>query len=284
MTRILVKRRASLGDVLNTTPVVHRLRREDPSALIYVETLHSTAYRNSPHADMITAGSLVEDFDRIIDLNGCFESNRRIHQVDTNMLRAFGDAEGDKTIVLQHNPIEFLAEIDWGRVVVVHANVTWAQRTLPVAWWNEVLAALGKDGWITVLTGTSKDLNVAGMVDMRDKLSLASQANLIARAKVFLSGSSGLVTVAGSTETAIVCMVSMTPWENWAPYRHGEVGWNTFPIRTSLTCYGCDVDEPPVEYYPCKFGHNACMQSFDVEQVVEQVRKAAKEDRKGEFR
>lgn len=284
MNRILVKRRASLGDVLNTTPIVHRLRREGgPSALICVETLHPAAYRNSPHADVVAA-SYIEDHDRIIDLNMCFESNRRIHQVDANMMRAFGDTEGDKTIILRHTLIEFLIEIDWSKVVVIHANVTWAQRTLPVAWWNEVLVALGKDGWVTVLTGTSKDLNVDGMVDMRDKLSLASQANLIDRAKVFLSGSSGLVTVAGSTETPIVCMVSMTPWENWVPYRHGEIGWNTFPIRTPLTCYGCDVDEAASEYYPCKFGHNACMQSFDVEQVVETVRIAAKEDRRGEFR
>ena len=284
MTQILVKRRASLGDVLNTTPIVHRLRREYPSALIWVETLHAAAYRRNPHTDVVSP-PFDGEFDRIIDLDLCFESNRRIHQVDANMLRAFGDTEGDKTIILKHNPINFISEINWSKVIVVHANATWAQRTLPIQWWNEVLIALNLDGWITVLTGTESDLPVTeGLVDLRGKLSLASQANLIDRAKVFLSGSSGLVTVAGSTETPIVCMVSMTPWENWAPYRHEEIGWNTWPIRTPLTCYGCDVDEPAVEYYPCKYGHNACMQSFDVERVVETVRVAAREDRRGEFK
>ena len=75
----------------------------------------------------------------------------------------------------------------------------------------------------------------------------------------------------------------MTPWENFAPYRHGEVGWNSWPIPTPLACYGCDVNEPPSEFYPCrKTGseHNACMQSFDPKMVVETALRAMVEDKR----
>jgi len=38
MMKILVQRRDSLGDVVEVTPVTHRLRLEYPDSEIYVET------------------------------------------------------------------------------------------------------------------------------------------------------------------------------------------------------------------------------------------------------
>src|SRR5260221_9357715 len=46
--RILVKRKAALGDVLFTTPIIARLRRQNPDAAIYVQTDHPDVYRRNP--------------------------------------------------------------------------------------------------------------------------------------------------------------------------------------------------------------------------------------------
>lgn len=286
MKKILVKRRASLGDVLNTTPVVRRLREENPDASICVNTLHGHAYLNNLHVNHVMGNPPVnweEDFDQVIDLNNCFESNRRIHQVDANMLRAFGDTDGDKTIILKSQPLEEEGDPHWEKVVVVHANRTWSQRTLSQTFWNEIVVALENCGFTVILTGTSQDWPLSSGIDMKDKLSLAHQVWLIGRAACFLTCASGLVTVAGATETPIVSFTSMTPWQNFFPYRHEIIGWNMHSIRTPLDCYGCDVDEPPSEFYRCKFGTDACMQSFSVEQAVETVKYAIAEDKRHEL-
>lgn len=283
MKRILVKRRASLGDVLNTTPIVRRLREENPKAIIAVETLHQHAYLGNRDADLVQSNCEGGDFDQIIDLNMCFESNRRIHQVDANMLRAFGDTNGDKTIILEEQPLKQEGRPLWEKIIVVHANRTWSQRTLSQIFWNEIIVALENSGFMVVLTGTAQDWPLSIGFDLKDKLTLAQQVWLIGKAACFLTCASGLVTVAGATETPVVSFVSMTPWQNFFPYRHGVIGWNMYSIRTPLDCYGCDVDEPPSEFYRCKFGTDACMTSFSVEQAVETVKAAIANDRRREI-
>lgn len=281
MKRILVKRRASLGDVLNTTPVVRRLRFENPDASICVETLHAHAYASNPHANSVGPNFDLDSFDEIIDLNMCFESNRHIHQVDANMLRAFGDTRGEKSIYLKRARVEFEDRPKWDKIIVVHANRTWSQRTLSQEFWGAICVALTREGFSIMLTGTSQDWQWE-FPTMIDRLTLAQQVWVIGKAACFLTCASGLVTVAGATETPIVSFVSMTPWENFFPYRHGTIGWNAHAIRTPLDCYGCDVDEPPSEFYRCKLGTDACMESFNVEQVVETVKAAIAGDRRRE--
>lgn len=280
MNKILIKRRASLGDVLNTTPIVKRLREENPNAKIHIETYHESAYIDNPHIDFLFVGghANIKDYDRVIDLNLCFESNRRIHQVDTNMLNAFGDTNGDKTIVLKNKEFRIAQEPDWSRTIVVHANRSWPQRTFSEQFWFDIIEGLKSEGFFVITTGMGNDLNPPNANSLINKLTLGEETYLIKKAACFLTGASGLVTVSGATETPVVVLCSMTPWEHFFPYRHGDVGWNMWPITTPLPCYGCDVDEGPSEYYECKYKTNACMSSFDINEIVKTVKMAVKED------
>lgn len=280
MKRILIKRRASLGDVLNTTPVARRLRTENPKAIIRVSTHHGAAYVGNKDISDTEFGIDETAFHQIIDLNMCFESNRRIHQVDANMLKAFGDTEGDKTIKLAYGQLN--AAWPWDKVVVIHANRTWAQRTIERQFWEKTISLLEERGLVPVLTGTSQDWPIDHLHNLRDRLTLPMQAALINQAACFLTGASGLVTVAGATETPMVVLTSMTPALNWFPYRRGTVGWNMFEVAAPVPCHGCDVNEPPSEYYPCRRTDipNECMSSFSPKIVADRVEQAIAEDRR----
>ena len=49
VTSILVRRTGAFGDVIDTTPVVRRLRQENPDAEIDVDTQYPHVFLNSPH-------------------------------------------------------------------------------------------------------------------------------------------------------------------------------------------------------------------------------------------
>ena len=50
MPRILVRRTGAFGDVICTTPVVRRLRQENPDSEIDVDTQYPQVFLNSPHS------------------------------------------------------------------------------------------------------------------------------------------------------------------------------------------------------------------------------------------
>lgn len=287
MMRILIKRRGAMGDVLNTTPVVRRLRQTYPQALISVETHHGHVYLNNPHADFISSiqPAIESNKDLIIDLNGVYERDRRCHQIDAYFKHAFGDTDGDKSVFLFHptiNPIY----LEPRSYVVIHPNVSWPSRTFLREWWQEVANGLVAAGQTVVVTGTVQDHRISGdgIIDARSRLSLAQQASLIEDSATALCGPSGIATVVGATNAPLVVLCTITKVEYGVlPYRHGEEGWNTTPLITSMNCYGCSELEPPSEYYACRRGDNACVSSFAPEMVVEQTLAAIQNDRRGEL-
>ena len=74
MTSILVRRTGAFGDVIDTTPVVRRLRHENPDAEIDVNTQYPRVSLNSPHRVGLKRDIA---YDRVIDLNMAFERNLR---------------------------------------------------------------------------------------------------------------------------------------------------------------------------------------------------------------
>ena len=269
MTRILIRRKGALGDVISTTPVATRLRRENPDAEIHVDTYYRDVYAQNPYVNGFYDPNLT--YDRIIDLDMYYERNRRVKHVDALMLAAFGDTAGDdKEIVVTYpsSPV-----ID-GPYVALHPARSWASRTFSKEFWQAVVDRLLAAGHRVAVTGTAMDAELRGVMDTRNQLGLPQQATLISQARAFLCSDSGMYLLAAATEVPIVCLLTITRAEINEPYRRGRFGWNFFPLRTPLDCYGCASEEPPSTFFTCRRGDNACVGSFDPEAVVARVNEA----------
>jgi ADP-heptose:LPS heptosyltransferase len=269
--KIIVRRKGALGDVLNTTPVVHRLRIENPEAWIAVETHHPMAYTGNPDVNLVTAPGHAGEADRFIDLDMSYERDRKRHRVAANMLVAFGDEAGDKRIrfSLPSKPPPVLQ--DWSRVIALHAPQTWESRTIAPAWWANLAAHLREAGFQPVSIGTFADPRIPGAIDTRGLLSLRETAGVIQASQLLICGDSAMFTLVGATTTPCIGLCTIARAEYFMPYRRDELGWRFYPIATSLACYGCSEEQPPGERYYCKRGDNACVSSFDVVAVAAQA-------------
>jgi ADP-heptose:LPS heptosyltransferase len=276
--RFLVHRTHALGDVLNTTPVVRRLRREHPAADIDISTYYPAVFANNPDITRIGAGGR---YDKVIPLSLVYERNRRIHQVDAHFLAAFGDVDGDKTIVFRADEAPDLG-VDCSQAVAFHPNVSWPSRTLRSAWWNALAARMVAEGYSVISLGTMIDhaLSGPGVVDTRGRLTLAQQAGVISACRALVCGDSAMFTLVGATETPAVGLCTITRPEYFMPFRRGELGWNFTPIVTQVPCFGCRELDPASEYHFCSRGDNACVDSFRVKDVALATLRAIQNDRR----
>jgi ADP-heptose:LPS heptosyltransferase len=279
--RILVKREAALGDVLFTTPVVARLRRQNPGAAIYIQTGHPDVYRHNPHISGIVAPGdrrTVAGFDRVIDLDMAYENRRELHQLDALMEVAFGDhGEGHaREIVFRYaDPPRLPPDlaIDWRRAVAVHLAKTWPSRMFPTGWWREIGRALLARGYQLVVLGKEADFSVVeldpgNVVDTRERLTLEQQAGVIAGCRLFIASPSGLVALSAATPTPTIFMPTITRADRFLPYRNGVQGQGFIAIEPDIPCYGCDVRQPGKSYWECERGDNACLGLITPDMVV----------------
>ena len=276
MTRILIRRKGALGDVISTTPVATRLRRENPDAEIHVDTYYWAVYAQNPHVNGPYDPNL--RYDRVVDLDLYYERNRRVKHVEALMLAAFGDdgaeSGGDREIVVTYpsSPV-----VD-GPYVAIHPARSWASRTFSREFWQAVVDELLAAGHRVAVTGTAMDAELRGVIDTRNQLALHHQATLISQARAFLCSDSGMYLLSCATPVPIVALLTITAAEINEPYRRGRFGWNFFPLRTDLECYGCASEEPPSTFFTCRRGDNACVSSFDPKAVAARVNEAIEHD------
>lgn len=277
---ILVRRTGALGDALQTTPVIRRLFNEQPDEAIFVETQHPQAFHGNPWVSWAGPEAPEAKPKEIIDLDLVYEERPDIHAIDAYMLRAFGDdGDGhDKTI--QFRP-ELRSSINGPRVVALHPNVSWPNRTLSRSWWGALTRRLARD-WHVVSLGTRIDHDLAefGAVDTRGRLTLAMQAAVIRESRVLVCGDSMMFVLVGATETPAVGFCTVSKPDRFMPYRRGELGWNFTPVAAPVPCYGCRELAGPVTYLECRYGHNDCVRSFDLDEAHETILAAIENDRR----
>jgi ADP-heptose:LPS heptosyltransferase len=286
MTRILLRRRHALGDTLLSTAVAHRLRVENPDAIIDVETICPTAYEGptwkNPHVNSVihqTSG----DYDRVCDLDMAHERNRNCHQVDAYMEAAFGDHQGPKEIIFPIGEPPLLG-VAWDRTITFHTNTSWRNRTIPAELWQQLAGKLVAAGYSIVLLGTSIDQTVhgRGIIDTRNMLNLHQQAAVIAASRAFVCGGSGLFMLSGATETPVVVFLTISKAEHCLPYRRGELGWNFTPLIPDVGCYGCNADERNYgsTSVGCLRSDFACLSKFSAESAFEATLEAIRSDKR----
>jgi ADP-heptose:LPS heptosyltransferase len=276
MKRILVRRTGAFGDVICVTPIVRRLREENPDAEIDIDSQYPQVFRNSPHRIGIRRDVA---YDRVINLDMSMERNRRIHPIDAYMEAAFGDRQGSKRVEMSYGPPPEFG-LDWSLAITMHPARSWPQRTLPVQFWVDLAVLLAQRGWIVLCIGTKQDWGFHGhrVLDLRDRFDMHTQAAVIGASRAFVCSDSGPMTLAHVTSVPIVALLTMSlPWMA-ACERNGESSWRFRGISSPIECVGCThrVTEAST-YWRCERGDNKCVTLFDPKAIADEVESAASE-------
>ena len=276
--RIMVRRSGALGDVVLTTPILRRLRRENPDAEIGVHTAFTGIFNNSPHKLFVTNQAPLPypwtpdgGLDRMIDLDLAYEKRPTMHIVRAYMQAAFGD-DGEPEDL--HQEMFFPPVEPWvkeRRVVAVHAaKAGWRNRTLPEATWMKVVKLLQDEGCFPILVGSMKDALPSAKCASFHSGDIMQQAAMIARCRCFIGSDSGLLHVAGATQTPIVGVFTSVMPAYRLPWRHGIHGWNCGSVMPNLDCVGCVARQPvPTTIETCERGDIVCTGMVSAETIVE---------------
>jgi ADP-heptose:LPS heptosyltransferase len=279
--RVLVRRIGALGDVVLATPVLRRLRRENPDADIGVQTAYPDVFRGSPHRlAVFPPGPLPYPWtaegglDRTVELDLAYESWPTQHVVRAYMWKAFADPRDPG----EYDADELRQELAFGspapfprerRVVAVHAaQAGWRSRTLPEATWRAVVDGLRRHGCFPLMVGTMRDALPGVKAAAFHSGDVLAQAAMIARCTCFVGPDSGLLHVAGATDTPIVGVFTSV----WAAYRMPMRGGVPFAavVPRDMTCLGCQARQPaPATTEHCERGDFACAATVRADDIVD---------------
>ena len=283
--RILVKRNNSYGDVLCVTPVTHRLRRENPDAIIHVKTVYPYVFWQNTDVDDAGPNFDDADYDRVIELNLSFEKRfRKVHGTDSYMLDAFGDTgkPEENGVYLAKTPVPDLG-FPLRDAIVVYPARTWAIRTMPLWFWTNLVKLLRADGRRVIVVGTSQDYDLPDIdADTRDKLGPQQQAALIQQCAVIVGSESGIMGgILPATETPAVHLITMSTPDICAPYRNGHPFAARYtPVLPKVDCWGCSLRQPQnCTAHGCERGDTVCVQTFVPKEVAALTLEAAEIDR-----
>ncbi len=278
MERILVRRTGAFGDVIDTTPVIRRLRQENPDAEIDILTQYPAVYKDSPRRIGLFRQGV--KYDRFIDLDMAFERNlRQVGVVESYMEVAFGDREGSTQLEMTYGPPPEFG-LDWSLAITMHPARSWPLRTLPLQFWLDLANTLAKRGWIVLCIGTRQDWGFNGhrVLDLRDRFDVQTQAAVIGASRAFVCSGSGPMMLAQVTDVPIVALNTMSlPWIHERE-RRGIKGWRMHDLMAPIDCVGCSHRFPePLTYFECPRGDHVCVTLFDPQMVADKVEEAARE-------
>ena len=157
-----------------------------------------------------------------------------------------------------------------GSYVVIHPGARLRSRRWPAERFGEVGAALAKDGWQVVVTGSPAEAELTSKVmsmlprtaiDLTSQTTLGSMANLLQQGALLVCNDTGVSHIASAVKAPSVVIASGSDVKRWAPLdseRH-EVLWHDVPCR-------------PCAHELCPIGH-PCALNITVGQVLEQARR-----------
>lgn len=270
---IKIKRSGALGDVILTTPIVSEFRRLYPNARIDVLTDCASVFRGNKEVDSVLTSNSSHAADIFIDLDLAYEMKPKMHIIDAYAIKAFNHTEINKTTKLFHTAddmrkVEQLINyhrLSPDKVIVVHPAVSWANRTMSMNKWKEIIHRLFLKGYQIAIVGSGGDYSFEGpgIANLKSKMSINELHYFISRCKAFLGMDSGCLHIAGAADKPVYGIFTCAKGEYRMPFRD-----NTYIIKPDVNCYGCLHDQtPPVTYVGCKKGNNECLNSFYIDEI-----------------
>jgi ADP-heptose:LPS heptosyltransferase len=277
--RVLIRRTGAFGDVVCTTPVPRRIKKENPDAVIHFLTQYPGVYEGSPDVERCNPlDTNPEDYGRLIDLDLAFERRgRHLHMTDCYFMEAFGDVghpcDKQPSMVPVKDQLRFWP---FTNKIVIHPARSWPHRTLSQEWWQSLVDILIKRGHVPVVTGTGQDWPLTRVIDTRGAFGPRDQVALLNFASVLIASESGVLGgPLHCTDTPAVALLTMGTFEVCAPYRKGRLGTDFYPIYARVDCHGCTtrhgVNVTTPQQHPClrQDEQFKCVKTFDPEEVVD---------------
>ena len=226
---------SGLGDIISSTPAIRSMATEVYKQPVSVSTYRPEAYKNLPYVDKIYhINDKVDDHhvirtfntDKIKKFELCHE------KVD---IRQFHSLCGGFMLLPNQMHCDFIADPyeDIGlpeRYVVVHTAKTWNSRTWEQDKWEKLIEGLQEAGIVVVSVGQTNNkapdvpkpvFKVNSDLDLTDQLSLSQCWHVLDRARIVVTMDSGILHLAGTTDTHIVQLGSSIYPYYRAPYRNG---------------------------------------------------------------
>ena len=281
-TRILVDRRAALGDLVMITPVIRELRRRHPGAWLQVVTEEPGILKNNPNVDLVVEPKdmkAADPWDLYINLNDAYETQVTSHYVDSYLERAFGQDYQNIDHSVEMFPTdeeksavdEAVAEFGNDYIVVHMRRWAWENKNIDLETWsmfftrfhdehpNTKIVVVGAKHDYTLPPDPEKYINLVG------QLSVGEIQYLISRSRAFVGVDSGPFHIASTTDTPIVALISHLLPEQILPWRKGVFGDKITVVTSKVECLGCYArQKPPVNNLICENSIAwACAKSFD---------------------
>lgn len=262
--KIILRRTGALGDVILTTAVVRRMRREYPAAHIAVETAYPDVFRHNPHLGGPEPDSGADE--RLISLDLAYEKRPTLHIVAAYMEEAFGDtgsvSDWRPELFPRYGSIRLPSN-----AIAVHAAVAgWQNKTLPRSFWKDVLQGICDAGFWPVLVGTERDRVFGFSCTEFFSPDILAQAAVIRSCKAFIGSDSSLVHVATAMKVPMVAIfTSVNPRTIVFDY---DLCRTVLP--EGLSCIGChNRRTPPVTTEACERGDLACLNAVKPVSVLD---------------
>lgn len=281
LPKILLRRRAALGDVIMATGVVRELYHRY-NCQIDIATEFPHVFNNNPYVRAIYHTNAAPDptnYDLYVNLDDAYELNPLNNYVDSYFYRAFGESlVVDKSTELFPTEFDrsfvnsFIDNNQLDQFVVVHIR-QWHWPLKNMAWdtWYAVFEQLftERTDFKIVCVGTEQDGFVEHplFVDARNKLNIQQQKLLLDQARCFVGIDSGPYHVATASKTRIISLHTHLLPERIVPE------WKTvMAIRSNVDCVGCnDHQQRPVRQVVCKHGDYRCKDNFDATRIANNI-------------
>ena len=286
-TRILVKRRAALGDVVMSTGVVRELyKRHSGTCAITVETEHPLVYKNNPYiADLRNWGEVNNnDFDVVYNLDDAYELNPENHFITSMFSRVFGTQcatinqtpdlhadENDKALVDAD-----IKEIDSPFFAIHMRNWAWPLKNIDVDIWADIVGKVFSQRTdhkvITVGGPTDYTFDHPLFVNKNAQYTPQQLAYFLNSAKCFVGIDSGPFQIAGASDVHVIGLLTHNPPQYIMPLRKLDTMWNATAIQANVACAGCNVNQQrPVRQIVCQHGDYRCNKTWDTDKIAQAI-------------
>lgn len=278
--RVLVRRSRARGDVLWTTPILRAIRAENAHAEVWVETDCEDVLAGNPFVDQVVKKvPHGQEFDRVIDLDECYERTPKRRVVESYAAEAGISMED-----IDHVPSVYPSRDDreWarsvlpkGRIAVMHpASNSWPGRCWPKECYVSVARWLESQGYTVAVIGATSDTPGLGgdALDLRGE-PLGRSAAVIERGRVFVGVDAAPMHIAQASLIPIVAI-----------YGAVDPKWWLLPIpffraarAEHVPCLGCHHEQPPPKTScGCYRDRVYCMEELTVGKVCSEVEAAVR--------
>lgn len=227
---------SGLGDIISSTPAIRLMASDVYQQPISVATYRPEAYNNLPYID------------KIYHINDVVENHHVVRTFNTDKIKKFEllhraiDIRQFHSLCAGFMLLPDQMQCDFipdpyedinlpERYVVLHTAKTWNSRTWVQEKWEELAKGLRDAGIAVVSVGQTNNsapdvpkpvFKIDVDLDLTDQLSLSQCWHVLDKARIVITMDSGILHLAGTTDTHIIQLGSSIHPYYRAPYRNGS--------------------------------------------------------------